>query len=73
VVIHRNRKRADGVVADLQYGATLSPAVVLRVGDYPDLADARLVIITAGVNEKAGGAISAFQSGDALGFEPRPR
>jgi len=56
VVIDRNRKRADGVVADLQYGATLSPAVVLRAGDYPDLADARLVIITAGVNEKAGGA-----------------
>lgn len=26
VVIDRNRKRAGGVVADLQYGATLSPA-----------------------------------------------
>jgi L-lactate dehydrogenase len=56
VVIDRNRRRADGVVADLQYGATLSPAVVLRAGDYPDLADARLVIVTAGINEKAGGA-----------------
>jgi L-lactate dehydrogenase len=56
VVIDRNRKRAEGVVADLQYGATLSPAVVLRAGDYPDLAGAGLVIITAGINEKAGGA-----------------
>jgi len=56
VVIDRNRKRADGVVADLQYGATLSPAIGLRAGDYPDLADARLVVITAGVNEKTGGA-----------------
>lgn len=55
-VIDRDRRRAEGVVADLQYGATLSPAVVLRAGDYADLADARLVIITAGVNEKAGGA-----------------
>jgi L-lactate dehydrogenase len=56
VVIDRNRKRAEGVVADLQYGATLSPATVLRDGDYPDLRGAGLVIITAGINEKSGGA-----------------
>jgi L-lactate dehydrogenase len=56
VVVDRNRQRAQGVVADLQYGATLSPAVVLEAGDYPDLSDAVLVIITAGINEKAGGA-----------------
>ena len=56
VVIDRNHERAKGVVADLQYGATLSPAVLLRPGDYPDLAEAELVIITAGINEKAGGA-----------------
>jgi L-lactate dehydrogenase len=56
VVIDRNPKRAEGVVADLQYGATLSPAALLRAGDYADLAGARLVIITAGINEKAGGA-----------------
>jgi L-lactate dehydrogenase len=56
VVIDKNLARAKGVVADLQYGATLSPAVGLRAGDYPDLADAVLVIITAGVNEKTGGA-----------------
>jgi L-lactate dehydrogenase len=56
VVVDRNRQRAQGVVADLQYGATLSPAVVLQAGDYPELTDAELVIITAGINEKAGGA-----------------
>ena len=56
VVIDRNRQRAEGVVADLQYGATLSPAVVLEAGDYPELSDAVLVIITAGINERAGGA-----------------
>ena len=56
VVLDRNRQRAQGVVADLQYGATLSPAVVLEAGNYPDLTDAVLVIITAGINEKAGGA-----------------
>ena len=56
VVLDKNNARAKGVVADLQYGATLSPAVELRDGDYPDLADAVLVIITAGINERAGGA-----------------
>jgi L-lactate dehydrogenase len=66
VVIDRNRRRADGVVADLQYGATLSPAVVLRAGDYPDLADARLVIVTAGINEKAGGATDRSDSSGRL-------
>src|SRR3984893_4201413 len=56
VVLDKNHERAKGVVADLQYGATLSPAVELRAGDYSDLADAVLVIVTAGVNEKTGGA-----------------
>jgi|SRR5579872_1451833 len=56
VVIDKNLARAKGVVADLQYGATLSPAVELRAGDYSDLSGAMLVIITAGINEKSGGA-----------------
>jgi L-lactate dehydrogenase len=56
VVVDRDRRRAQGVVTDLQYGATLSPTVLLEAGDYPDLTDAVLVIITAGINEKAGGA-----------------
>jgi L-lactate dehydrogenase len=56
VVLDKNHERAKGVVADLQYGATLSPAVELLAGDYNELADAVLVIVTAGVNEKAGGA-----------------
>jgi L-lactate dehydrogenase len=56
VVIDKDRKRARGVVNDVQYGATLSPRVEICDGDYPDLAGASLVMITAGVNEKAGGA-----------------
>ena len=56
VVLDKNYARAKGVVADLQYGATLSPAVELRTGDYPDLADAVLTIVTAGINERAGGS-----------------
>ena len=56
VVVNRDRKRAKGVVTDLQYGAVLAPFTVLRDGEYDDLAGAAAVLITAGVNEKTGGA-----------------
>jgi L-lactate dehydrogenase len=56
VVVNRNRTRARGVVTDLRYGAPLSSIVEIRDGDYADLAGAGLVMITAGANEKTGGA-----------------
>jgi L-lactate dehydrogenase len=56
VVVNRSPKRAEGVVTDLQYGAVLAPPVDLRAGDYADLEDSAVVMITAGVNEKTGGA-----------------
>ena len=56
VVVNRNYERARGAVADLQYGAILAPAVSLRAGHYDDLRGAALVMITAGANEKKGGA-----------------
>jgi L-lactate dehydrogenase len=56
VLLDLDRQRARGVVSDLQYGAALSAAVTLIEGDYNDLAGADLVMITAGVNERAGGA-----------------
>jgi L-lactate dehydrogenase len=56
VVVNRDRKRGRGVATDLRYGAALSRAVEIRDGDYADLSGARLVMLTAGVNEKAGGA-----------------
>jgi L-lactate dehydrogenase len=56
VVVNRDRKRAEGLVTDVQYGAVLYPDVELRAGDFSDLEGAALVMITAGVNEKTGGA-----------------
>jgi L-lactate dehydrogenase len=56
VVVNRERKRAKAVVTDLQYGAVLSSVVEICDGDYSDLSGAALVMITAGMNEKAGGA-----------------
>jgi L-lactate dehydrogenase len=56
VVVNRDRKRAEGLVTDVQYGAVLYPYAELRAGDYSDLEGAALVMITAGANEKSGGA-----------------
>jgi L-lactate dehydrogenase len=56
VIVDRTRARAKAVVTDLRYGAPLCPEVELREGDYPELAGADLVMLTAGVNEKGGGA-----------------
>src|SRR4030088_2489570 len=55
VAVDRNTRRADGVAADMRYATPLSPTVDVRAGGYDALADAALVVITAGVNEKAGG------------------
>jgi L-lactate dehydrogenase len=56
VLVDRAMERARGVATDLRYATPLSPTVEVRAGGYDALADAALVIITAGVNEKAGGA-----------------
>jgi len=56
VIIDRTPARAIGLATDIRYGATLSPVVDVRSGDYSDLKGAALVVITAGVNEKTGGA-----------------
>src|SRR3981189_1753521 len=57
VIVDRTRRRAKAVAADLRYGSPLCPNTTVVDGDYEDLADAELVMITAGINEKAGGAI----------------
>jgi L-lactate dehydrogenase len=56
VLVNRDRKRAQGVVTDVQYGAVLSPPIAVHDGDYSDLTGSSVVMITAGVNEKGGGA-----------------
>jgi L-lactate dehydrogenase len=58
VLVNRNRAKARGVVTDLQYGVALGPRVAIRDGTYGDLHGAHVVVITAGLNEKEGGATS---------------
>jgi L-lactate dehydrogenase len=56
VLVDRTRSRAKAVATDIRYGAPLSPLSNINDGDYQDLAGASLIMITAGVNEKTGGA-----------------
>ena len=56
VLVDRSMERANGVATDMRYATPLVPTVDVRAGDYDALTDAALVIITAGVNEEAGGA-----------------
>ncbi len=56
VLVDRSTERASGVATDLRYATPLVPTMDVRGGDYDALTDAALVIITAGVNEQAGGA-----------------
>jgi L-lactate dehydrogenase len=56
VLVDRTRRRATAVATDMRYGAPLSATMDLRDGDYADLAGASVVMVTVGVNEKAGGA-----------------
>ncbi len=56
ILVDRNAKRATAVATDMRYGEPLSPTVDIRDGSYQDFKGADLVMITAGVNEKTGGA-----------------
>ena len=56
VLVDRTRERARAVATDIRYGAPLSPLIDIWDGDFDELAGAALVMVTAGVNEKTGGA-----------------
>lgn len=56
VLLDVNKQRAKGVATDLSHGGVLCPPAQIREGDYDDLADANIVVISAGKNEKGGGA-----------------
>lgn len=56
VLIDKDAARAKAVATDMHYGVPLSPLMTVRDGGYEDLEGAGLVVVTAGINEKAGGA-----------------
>jgi L-lactate dehydrogenase len=56
ILVDRTRARAEAVATDIRYGLPLLPRTEISAGDYDGLAGSALVMITAGVNEKTGGA-----------------
>lgn len=56
VLVNRTRKTAEAVATDIRYGTPLGPRVDISDGDYDDLSGCGVVMITAGINEKTGGA-----------------
>ncbi len=56
VLVNRDERRATAIATDMRYGVPVLSPVEIRQGSYEDLTGAELVMITAGVNEKSGGA-----------------
>lgn len=54
VLIDTNRKLAHGEALDMSHGLPFVPPVRITAGDYPDCADATVVIITAGARQQPG-------------------
>lgn len=54
VLLDINRKKAEGEAADLNHGLPFLSPMEIYAGDYADLSDAFIVIITAGANQKEG-------------------
>ncbi|MBE6555869.1 MAG: L-lactate dehydrogenase [Ruminococcaceae bacterium] len=54
VLIDINKERAEGEAEDLRHGLPFLAPMEIYAGDYSDLADAGIVIITAGAAQKQG-------------------
>jgi hypothetical protein len=56
VLIDEDRHLAVSQALDIAQTSTLACGPRVRAGDYHDLGDAEVVVLAAGINEKAGGA-----------------
>ena len=54
VLIDANRARAEGEALDISHGLPFAKPRKIYAGDYPDLADASLIVVTAGAGQKPG-------------------
>ncbi len=54
VLIDVSRDKAEGEAADISHGLPFAKPMKIYAGDYSDLADAALVIVTAGAGQKPG-------------------
>ena len=54
VLLDANRGKAEGEAMDIAHGLPFSRPMRIYAGDYPDLADCALIVISAGANQKPG-------------------
>ena len=54
VLVDLDRERLEGEVMDLNHGAPYISPVEVTAGDYPDIVDSDLVVVTAGKGQKPG-------------------
>ena len=54
VLIDADKSKAEGEALDISHGVPFSKPIKIYAGDYDDIKDASLVIITAGANQKPG-------------------
>ena len=54
VLIDVDRERAEGEAMDISHGVPLAEPMTIYAGDYRDIVDAAVIIITAGANQKPG-------------------
>lgn len=52
VLLDANRDRAEGEAYDISHGIPFTRPMHIYAGDYDDIADAAIIIITAGANQK---------------------
>lgn len=53
-IIDINKEKVEGDVLDMEHGMSFVSQKTVKVGDYEDVKDAHIVVITAGVNQKPG-------------------
>lgn len=54
VLIDANKEKAEGEAMDISHGILFARPMKIYAGDYDDIADAAIIVITAGANQKTG-------------------
>lgn len=54
VFLDANKDKAEAEASDIQHATPVSHPVLVRAGDYSDLKGAKVVVVTAGVNQRPG-------------------
>lgn len=52
VMVDANREKAEGEAFDISHGIPFSKPMQIYAGDYDDITDASIIVITAGANQK---------------------